>query len=969
MRVLFWGVVLGLLMALPYSGVAQQFPVLNQNPPNLRWQELSSPHFRLLYPAGSEQPAQRTIRRLEQVYEPVSNSLGVRPRPLTLVLQTQTTISNGFVTILPRHSEFFLTPAQDPFLSGTLDWLDQLAVHEYRHVVQYEKAHQGLSEVAYRLFGYGGLGVATLGVPDWFAEGDAVGTETILTRSGRGRIPNFDIDLRANLLAGRHFSYPKAVAGSFRDNVPNHYVLGYFLSTYAKRRYGPDVWSAVLNKYYRFPAYPFSFSNSLRRNTGLRTEDLYARAMAEVDSIWRRQPQELRPTPATDLVVRPERKVFTQYQYPQYLTDSTLLALKSGLGDISQLVLLSRHQPEQKVYVPGLLNNPEMLSVGGGKVCWPEFRYHVRWGQQVFSELRILNIATGKLTRLASGTRYTAATLSPDGTRLLAVTTNPDYQTQLLVLDAGTGQVLRTLANPEHSFYQHPRWLADGRTAVAVALKPNGKTLELLNTETGQRRELLPVASLNLSHPQPWQDYVLYNSPQSGIDNVYAVHLVTGHTFQVTSRPLGAYHAAVSPDGRHLAFHEFEATGSRVREMPLDTALWQPVPTAAHDPAAYAEPLVQTDAGARTVGPVLPLDSLKLDKTVASSRPYRPLAHAFNIYGWGLVQSPAGSGLSVGVRSQDILNTIQAVAGVGFNQTERTGNAFATLSYQGLFPVLDATIERGQRRESLYTDFEYPLDSLRTDRWNYTSLTVGARLPLQLTQSRFSQGLTLGSYYIGQQVSGYNLPLRRYTEVDNTGLHAIASSASYYRLLRQSKRDVAPRWGQSLLATWRTTPFGTGLRAAQLAGQGSLFLPGIGKHHSLRLRAGYQWQKMRDYRFSAAVFFPRGQDYRSFQNLSTASLEYRLPLADTDWTLGRWLYIQRMKAAAFYDMAEGRTRVHGQDGVTTTDQASYRTIGADVSFVFNPLRLRTPLEAGMRTIYNVRTGEWLLQPLVLDIGF
>ncbi|ALD22902.1 hypothetical protein AM218_16205 [Hymenobacter sp. DG25A] len=967
---LFWGVVLGLCTALPSRVVAQQFPVLDQNPPSLRWQELRSPHFRLLYPAGSEQPTQRTLRRLEQVYEPVSSSLGVRPRPLTLVLQTQTTVSNGFVTILPRHSEFFTTPAQDPFLSGTLDWLDQLAVHEFRHVVQFEKPHQGLSEVAYRLFGYGGLGATTLGVPDWFAEGDAVGTETILTRSGRGRIPNFDVELRANLLAGRRYSYPKAVAGSFRDNVPNHYVLGYFLTTYAKRRYGPDVWSNVLNRYYQFPAYPFSFSNSLRRTTGLRTEDLYARTMAELDSTWRRQQQDLRPTPATDLSVQPERKVFTQYQYPQYLTDSTLLALKSGLGDISQLVLLSRRGTERRVHVPGLLNNPEMLSVGGGKVCWPEFRYHVRWGQQVFSELRILDVATGKLTRLAPGTRYTAAALSPDGTRLLAVTTNTAYQTQLLVLDANTGQILRTLDNPERNFYQQPRWLADGRTAVAVALKPHGKTLELLNTETGQRRELLPVAGLNVSHPQPWQGYVLYNSPQSGIDNIYAVHLATGRTFQVTSRPLGAYHAAVAPDGRHLAFHEFEATGSRIREMPLDTTQWQPVATAAHDPAAYAEPLTQTDAGARTVGAILPLDSVGAgEKTIAGSRPYRPLAHAFNIYGWGLVQSPAGSGLSVGVRSQDMLNTLQAVAGLGFNQTERTGNAFATLSYQGLFPVLDATVERGQRRESLYIDAEGPLDSLRMDRWNYTSFTVGGRLPLQLTRSRFLQGLTVGSYYVGQQVSGYQLPVRRYTEVDNTGLHAVASSVSYYRLLRQSKRDVAPRWGQTLLTTWRTTPFSTGLRAAQVAAQGSAYFPGVGKHHSLRLRAGYQWQKMNDYRFSAAVFFPRGQDYRSFANLATASLEYRLPLADTDWSLGRWLYIQRIKAAAFYDVAEGRTQIKGLDGTSRTSQASYRTVGADISFVFNPLRLRTPLEVGVRTIYNAQTGEWLIQPLVLDIGF
>jgi hypothetical protein len=735
-------------------------------------------------------------------------------------------------------------------------------------------------------------------------------------------------------------------------------VLGYFLTTNLKRRSGAAAWSPVLNRYYQFPAYPFSFSGSLRHTTGLRVEDLYQRTLTELDSLWRAQQRSLTLTEAAPLATQPERGVFTEYQYPQYVTDSTVLAVKSGLGDISQLVLLSRRGKEKRVFVQGLVNNPEMLSVGGGKACWPELRYDPRWGQKVYSEIRLLDLSSGRLTHLTHRTRYTAAALSPDGRTLVAVRTDSAYQHRLVVLDAQSGQIRKVLANPTNDFYQQPRWRADQHSLVVVALKRAGKTLELIDTETEQHQQLLPVANDNLSHPQPWGDYVLYNSPRSGIDNVYALDIRSGKQFQVTSRPLGAYHAAVAPGGQQLAFHDFQADGARVVTMPLAPARWTPVPALAPSLASYADPLVAQEPGAtRMRASVADTATPALSVTR-----YRRLRHPFNVFSWGLVQSPSGQALSVGLRSQDLLNTTQVVVGAGFDQTERVGNVFADLSYQGLFPVFDVTLQHGARQTSGYRDYARPLDSLSTDRWQYTRLTAGVRLPFNLTRSRYLQALNLGAYYSEEQVRGYDLRTRFLNEVGyGRSLHTTTYSLSYARQLLRSRRDVAPRWGQSLSGTWRTTPFAAGLQGSQWAVQGGLYVPGLLKHHSIRLRGGYQRQSQESYQFSAAVFYPRGQNYVSLDRLGTGSLEYRLPVADMHWALGRWLYVQRLKAAAFLDVAAGRNL--GQP----TQQ--YRTTGLDVTFVFNTLRLRIPFEAGVRTIYNQRLGTWEVQPLVLDIGF
>ena len=947
------------LFAAP-AGFAQNLPILNQNPPALRWREVRTPHFRVLFPRGLDSAAQRTARRLEQVHEPGTAGLGVVPPPISIVLQNQTTVSNAFVTFLPRHAEFFTTPEQGQGL-GTVDWLDGLVLHEYRHVGQFDKARQGVGRVLRPLLGDGALGVAAVGVPQWFFEGDAVGNETALSRSGRGRIPGFGAGMRANLLAGRFYGYQEAVGGSLRDNVPNWYVLGYYMTSYLKTHYGPNVWGRVLDAYYKFPFYPFSFSHSIRRVTGLRVEELYRRTLAELDSTWQAEQRTLTITPAQDFAVEATTRVFTQYQYPQYVTDSTVLVQKTGLNNIAQLVLLSRHAPERKIFVQGLVNDPEMLSVGGGKAVWPAYRADVRWGQRVYSELRILDLTTGRLTRLTKR-RYSAAALSLDGSRLVAVQTDSAYRHALVLLDARSGAVQRVLPNPTNELYQQPRWLADGRLVVVV-LRREGKTLELLDPAAGTGRDLLPVGNVNLTNPQPWQDYVLYNSPQSGIDNLYAVSLTTGQTYQVTSRPVGAYHAAVAPDGRHLAFHDQRAQGARVVEMPLDPAAWRPVPAATTAvPGIYAAELSAQDPAAALIRPLL----LRADSTsrrfpVAA---YSPLRHAFNVFGWGVIQSPTGNSATVGVRSQDLLSTTQALVGVGYNQAERTANVVGGVSYQGRYPVLDLTVEHGGRNAGLYVDRTAPRDSLVRDHWTYTRLTVGARLPLTLTRSKYLEALTVGAYFLREQVNGYDLPRRYLSDpAPNRPVNAVQTSLSYGRQLKRSARDVAPRWGGSLFVLWRTTPFGTGLDAQQLGLQASVYLPGLGRHHALRLRGGYQWQQQRQYQFSPAIFYPRAESYVSFDRLAVGTAEYALPLAFTHWQFGRWLYVQRLRTTAFLDVARGQTRL--LDGAPT--RRDYRNVGADSFVLFNVLRLRTPLEVGARFVYNTRTGQTTFVPLVLNI--
>jgi len=935
-----------------------------QNPASLRWYQLRSDHFRLIYPQGADSVARRTLSRLEQVYEPVSRGLGRRPRLLPVLLQNQTTISNGFVTLLPRRSEFFTSPTQDPFLSGTLNWLDLLAIHEYRHVVQYEKALTGFSGLVYRVFGYGPLSGLTLGVPNWFWEGDAVGAETVLSQGGRGRIPEFDLGFRANLLAGRRYSYPKAVGGSFRDNVPDHYVLGYFLTTRLKRQAGPEVWGEVLNRYYRFPLYPFSFSHALRKTTGLRVEQLYRQTLDELTEKWQQEQRELAITAASPLATSRNRS-FTNYRYPQFVDAQTVLALKSGLGDITQWVLLSGGK-ERRVHQLGLFNNPELVTAAAGKVVWTEFTPDPRWGQRVYSDIKVLDLATGKVIRLTYRKRYALASISPDGSRLIAVRNDEDGRTRLVVLQASDGRELRTLPGEAGEFFQHPRWMADNRQFAVVRLNAAGKALLRIDSETGERQTLLAPSNENISHPQPWQEWVFYNSARSGIDNVYAVHTETGERFQVTSRPLGAYHAAVSPEGTQLAFHDFTADGHRIVTAPLDRSRWTPIERVRADETRYFGPLLKREPGIRldTLGPLSRLET----------QPYNRLTNSLNIYSWGPLLNSNGQQLQVGLESQDLLGTTLLSGGYTFDANERTSGYFANLSLRAWYPIIDFTVSGGQRRSSVYIDRATPLDSLRSDNWMANRVTAGVRLPLRLTRSRFQQNMSLGAFVGYTTVAGYDLPRASFGEITNGSLGFMNYSASYSLLLRQARRDVAPRWGLALSGSFRNTPFNGRFRGELAAVNAGVFVPGIGKHHTIRFRGAYQQQlglsaRAQLYRFAPAVLYPRGAPYIAFDKLWIGGAEYHLPLLNPHWTLGRWLYIQRVKSMVFTDLARGESRVPQRNNTLRTVTGQEHTVGADLTFVFNPLRLGQSLEVGVRSTYNVRTGQFDFQPLVIDIGF
>ena len=170
----------------------------------------------------------------------------------------------------PWRSEFYLTPMQNSFELGSLPWHKSLALHEYRHVQQFNNFRKGVSKVAFYIFGEQVLGlVNSAAVPNYFWEGDAVYQETLMSRQGRGRLPYFHNGYRSIWSADKNYSWQKLRNGSLRDYVPNHYQLGYLLVAYGREKYGDSLWATITDDAVRFRGLFYPWQRSIKKHTGL----------------------------------------------------------------------------------------------------------------------------------------------------------------------------------------------------------------------------------------------------------------------------------------------------------------------------------------------------------------------------------------------------------------------------------------------------------------------------------------------------------------------------------------------------------------------------------------------------------------------------------------------------------------------------------------------------------------------------
>jgi len=885
-----------------------------QYPPETQWRKIVTPHFEVIFPQEIERDAERAANALETLYAPLTRTLGASlPRHTTVLLPNQdvTRYSGGSVSLFPRLATFNMMPAQGFW--GANDWINTLTANETRQLVQIAKMNHGFGKLAYIVFGEAGL-ASTMAVtlPDWWAAGDARVAETSTLRGGIGQFASSEQVERALLLSDQHYSYMKAMHGSYRDLVPSQDELGAFLVSHVDRTSGSDAWNRIMTDTARQSWNPFALTLAMKKETGRTASTNYHDTISELGELWKSktEPAEVSQPHILNSTVKSS---VTGYYQPVYEADGSVLAQKIGQDTFPvEVVRVSPDGTEQRLFraAPSVAGT-NRTSVVAGRMVWDEFVPDPRW-LRGYSEIVIRDLATGRTRKLTHKTRFMNPVLSPDGKRVAVVEFLPTRVCSLFVLDADKGSPLRRLPSPDNDMIYSPAWSEDGRRLAMVTHSPAGRALTVLALESGTFTDVIPHSNEELANPAFFRNYVLYKSSGNGVVNIYAVEISSGRRYRVTSSKFGADFPSISSDGTKLLYSDFSTTGYNLAELPLDPVAWTPVTPAASSSLGYLG--TSHDYSAEIPATSYPI------------APYHPSSHLFDVHSWGPTWFPPEVGY--GVISNDKMGLVSSNASFIYNTNERAPGFTTGVSYSGFYPVLDFGFSDRERRLQFVNQI---------DNFSERTASAGFHIPLNL-----SRGYTDTFLSVGTNVQSIDR--------QGGGLVPLSWNFGLYHARQFSARDLAPPWGQMLNLTYNHTLEQDHYRGNFLSADGHFALPGLLRHHKIILESGYEHQ-VGNYFYSSQILFPRGYTAVVGSNLTKLSANYGLPLFYPDWAMGQILYIKRISANTFYDYGRVAERL-------------YRSTGVETVFDFNVYHFSPTFQAGVRYAERLDYHNSRIQPFL-----
>ena len=921
-----------ILLTITLQAYGQEF---GGNPPSIKWKQVNTPAAKVIFPAGLDSAGLRVANIVQQMNKAIQPTIGFKQKQISILLQNQTTIANAYVGLAPFRSEFFLTPEQNSFDIGSLPWDEQLAIHEFRHVQQYNNFNVGFSHVLKVLFGEGGQALGNdIAIPNWFFEGDAVFNETHVSEQGRGRLPYFLNGYRALWLAQRNYSYQKLRNGSYRDYTPDWYPLGYMLVSYGRDKYGDDFWKKVTQDAAAYKGVFYPLQKAIKkysgkdfeefRNDGLdhfRSLFMNEPFMAAIDSM--RKADSLKNKKGVITLYDPVYSipVFKKHQhfvadneYPSYVNDSTLLFMRSTYNHIPVFVVKTGDK-ERNLSVRDIsLDN--YFAYHDGEIIYATYKPDIRWNYRDYSELALLDVATGKEKRLTHKTKYFAPAFSDDGTRIITVKEGTDGKSELHLLNAANGELISITPNKQHLFYTYPKFYGDLHIISPVRSAKGKMSLALIDIQTGNAEFLLPFTYQPIVFPMVRNDTV-YFSATSGInDRLFAMSLKTHRLFELKNYnanfSVGNYEAAVADN--KMTWVGFTAFGYQLNEFNKKDLHWEAI---SEDRIPGTLPDFGINALKRDTSTDL-LASVKNEPLAVSK--YRKSYHLFNFH--SLIPNFSDPNYTLSLAGENVLNTLQTQLSFTYNRDEGYKQVGVDAVYGALFPYISAGADYTLDRRGFYNGSNI--------YWNETDIHGGLELPLNFTGGKHSTFLAVGSdvYYDNVAFQPAYRALfhdRRYAYSNNY--------INFNNSTQKAKQNIYPQFGQVLNLNYKTAI--NGVNATQFLASGAVYLPGVFVNQSLVFNAAHQGRgKDNVINFSNDFPFSRGYTAENLHDMNKAAANYSFPIAYPDAGIANAIYLLRLRGNTFYDYT------YATDFYTngTKFKGTFRSTGAELFFdtqVFN----------------------------------
>ncbi len=939
----------------------------------MRWQQRAGEQVKVIVPDTAAQIGARTLHYIHAVQPYIGEGFTYGPLRIPFVLHPENMESNALVMYLPKRVDFLTSPAIESY---SMLWTKQLVAHEYRHAVQYNNLRRGVPRVLSWFLGEQGAVLGLLFMPLWAIEGDAVMNETLMSTYGRGLQPSFSMAYRA--LGDRvglshrgksQKNIDRWFSGSYRDHIPDHYELGYQLTSYAYDRYGENIWNKVGRYGVRNP-YTFAPTHiALKKYYGTSVRALFHETFADLNRFWsplaeeREEGERLTSLDTTN---------YTTYRWPIERSAEEIVALKSDLAQTERFVVIDKAGTERAVAQVGVVTTPPAIK--NDTLYWTQYRRSQLFEERMTSQLYRMALAGGRPERVREAKNALYPTPSDEG--LAWIEYRPDGRYALRV--AGRVRVVLPVGVELHGLAY------DEKTNAFYTILTDDEGMTLARIDSEGLFPLFPSAYVTISNLRAADGSLYYGSIASGRDEVYRYDLLARRAYRLSQSNYGAFDPAPTTDGVLLTrYNRHGYAVTKIYRPQGEPAEWQRIPTNLVNPSRRTWPTINLDTVRFTAS-----DAAR-QEDVSPARRYAKMGHGIRVHSWAPVAFDPFRAvdehevdLQVGATllSQNLLSNTEAYLAYGWNANEGSMVDLG-MRYNGLGVELGFDFRYGGDQQSYslanYNDEKGEYDyQPRPQLGSYYSTTLSAALPLLFDRASTLQRLTLSvawnfSNGMVADLEAIEWKGSQITNLDRVGykegLHKLTFGVGYSGQTRLAHRDFLPRWGYQLAATYGLNPSNRNF-ADLYTLYGHFYMPGILPHNSIQVAASFQ-NSVGGYRFPngyrpltyrSTMLIPRG--YSSAEILSdhyaSFSADYRLPLCYPEWGIPSLLYIKRIRLGLGYDAARFDNRGRTQH---------LWSVGGELAFDFNVLRMPASATSSL-TIALFRPakgGSWISASLGL----
>ena len=872
--------------------------VFGGNPGKVKFQQINTDTVRVVFPKSLEFKAREIVWLTHELTKNTPAPLGGKFKKFNIVLQNQTTESNAYVAPAPWRSEFFMMPDLNNLAQTSLSWHQTLAIHEHRHLQQFANFKRGPQKLAGLVLGQEGQALLMgLAVPDWFWEGDAVWQETVTTQQGRGRLPNFFNAYRSLWLANKNYSYPKLRNGSLRNFVPNHYDLGYLLVTYGREKYGADFWQKVTTDALNFKGVFYPFQKAVKRHSLTNYKEFVNNGFSFYKTEM--EVEKLSAYANAEVITKPTKNAFTQYQFPNVLDDGTILTLKSTYKNIPTWVIINEKGKEQKLRVKDI-SGDAYYSYKNNTVVYTAFEPSARWGWKNYSVLKLWNILSNEVQQLSTKTRLFMPDISADLKTVVAIHIGTDIKNELQLITIATKDFM-AIPNPNNYVHTYPKFTTDNKSVISAVRNTNGKmTLLETNLQTNEEQLLFPFTNTPIGFVQVLGDSILFSAAENETDVLYLFNRKESSLYKVASLPNGNYQATIDKATNSLLWNSFGADGVMLLKQPLQLQKVEQLQPLAN---LYFSP--KSAAGFKDV-----LNNVKQHE--GELKKYKKAFQLINIHSWRPSISESEYGLTF--FGENVLNTFSSEYNYTYNRNEGSHKTGATLFYGGLFPILSAGASQ------IFNRSDY-INADTTINWNQTNVNFGVSIPLNLTKGTTFKSLSITSSFNTEQLH-YTGIAKNF--IKDESFNYISSSISFLNQSQRARQHIYPRWAQSFRVQYRRTV--NGKFGNQFLANTNFYFPGLFMNHNLLLSGSlYARDTLRGNKFTNNLAFARGYNALNFPRAWRLSVNYHFPIAYPEFGIGNMIYILRIRANSFFDYTKGRS-------LRTGNTFPFKTVGTEIFF-------------------------------------